>query len=566
MTFLTPDYLNTDFDGIKSKIIESLQKDDVFRDYNYEGSNITLIIELISYLSELNLYYNNKIAQNIFPDTVNLYENANRLAQWLGYNPRGYQASQTQLNINLTQDYVGHYWEPGDELYIPIWKNFIGEFEDEELNFVTVSDYSETTETSATSKEIKVDVRQGIVKEYTYYGFDIADDKIILPFLNFDHLDPDSTKDSIWLSVNGENWERVYDFFSDYSELNSSSNIYKLVYDKYQRYIIEFSSAHKIPKSTDEIVVQILETTGEDGNIASNTITQTEEDYIVYNITKDKAVPLDFTSFYNPVAALGGSSYETISEIKDNAKVYTYTQYRCTTPRDFSRFLETKSDVAKAHIWGQQEEKSDQVGDINKIWLSIIPNYWGTDTINVDAQEWELITGKSDTIEVPQSYSSVYTDKIKEYLETRELINNKKEFKVPDLVYFAFNIGLKTLNTYNFIEVVNDIRKKLNYYFSIPRQDFGNTIDFREIAEFLKDSTITTQTETFSNIRGIQYLTFREIFVSHDVHEPNEEQNYPQYKYSNYEIYVDNTLRPILLGNNQFPKVKTNLCTFLQEV
>lgn len=566
MTLLTPSYLNSDFSTMKSKVIEILQSDDVFKDYNYEGSNISLIIELISYLAELNLYYNNKIAENIFPDTTALYENANRLSQWLGYNPRGYLASQTQLDITINQDYVNQYWDVDDELYIPIWKTFIGEFEDEEYNFLTVNNTTVSSAPSATTLTIETDIKQGVKRSYTYHGFDLVDDKIILPFFQFDHNDVDSSKDSIWLSVDGNNWTRVYDFFKEYSGLQDDSKIYKFLFDKYKRYIIEFSDDHKIPENTQEISIDLIETLADEGNIASGTITKTEEEYIVYNITKDIKIPLEKTSFTNPVASLGGKVYETINEIQKNAKVYNYIQYRCNTSKDFRDFLETKADIEKANAWGQQEEESDKVADINKIWFSLIPNYWGTDTISVSGSSWELATGKSDTIDIPLNYSDVYKDKVKEYLEPRELINNKKEFIVPDLIYFAFNIGVKIYDTYNFINVVNDIRNKIDYFFSISMREFGDTIDFREIAEFLRDTTKVSSTDLFSNTKGIQYITVREIFTSKGVFEPNDVKDYPQYKYSDYKNFVDNTLRPIILGNKQFPKVKSNLCTFLQEV
>lgn len=565
MKFLTPDYINVDFENIKSNIIETLKNDEVFKDYNYEGSNITLIIELLSYITELNLYYNNKIAENVFPDTVTLYENASRLAQWLGYYPRGYRSSQCPLTLSITQDYVGQYWEEGDELNVSLWTNFTGSIDDESVNFVSDSSFL-TSPDNSTSYSFDIDVRQGVQKTYMYHGFDVIDNKIVLPNLKFDHLDPDSEGDSIWVLINDTYWERVYNFFEDYSEWQGNSNVYRLLFDKYKNYVIEFSSAHKVPKSTDEIRVFILETAAEEGNVASSTITTTPEDYIIYNTTKDINIPLDVTQFWNPIAAVGGSTFESIEEIKNNAKMHTYTQNRCVTSSDYSKFLETKSDIAKAFVWGQQEERSNKFSDINKIWIACIPDRWGTLTINVDVQDWELESGKSGTIEVPQSYAQSYKNRIKNYVEHRDIINNKKDFRVPDLVYFAFSIGLKTKNTYNFARVMNDITRKLDYYFSIPMQEFGTTIDFRDISEFIKDPNITAENDAFRNIRGIQHFTFREIFVSHEIGDYNVyyPENYPKYKYP-IEDWYDNTLRPIVLWNYQFPRVKTNLCTFVQE-
>jgi hypothetical protein len=113
--------------------------------------------------------------------------------------------------------------------------------------------------------------------------------------------------------------------------------------------------------------------------------------------------------------------------------------------------------------------------------------------------------------------------------------------------------------------VINDIKNKLDYLFDDTRVDFGETIDFRDIEKNILDTTIESDDDTFSYIRGIKYFKIREMHVNTDVYEPNYEQNYPQYKTDTYSSYVDNTLRTILLGPGQFPIFKSDVCNFTNE-
>ena len=77
---LTPSYLDLDFATLKQKFIDELSQSDLFKDYDFEGSNTSLLIEFVAYMAELNTYYLNKIAKNVYDETSDLYENVHRVA------------------------------------------------------------------------------------------------------------------------------------------------------------------------------------------------------------------------------------------------------------------------------------------------------------------------------------------------------------------------------------------------------------------------------------------------------------------------------------------------------
>ena len=81
----TPDYLNIDYNTYVAKFKELLAQSDIYRDFDFEGSNISLILEMMAYYGDVNTYFINKIAKNVYMETADIYECVNRLARQTGY-------------------------------------------------------------------------------------------------------------------------------------------------------------------------------------------------------------------------------------------------------------------------------------------------------------------------------------------------------------------------------------------------------------------------------------------------------------------------------------------------
>jgi hypothetical protein len=133
-------------------------------------------------------------------------------------------------------------------------------------------------------------------------------------------------------------------------------------------------------------------------------------------------------------------------------------------------------------------------------------------------------------------------------------MNSFEIYEVPDLVYFYFEIGLIINRTHNFNNVANAIKNKLVYYFKPENREFGEVIDFREVANFILNINETSSTDNFTSVRGIRNLVFRDIILSTGIYE-YQSDNYPQYNYSNFDPNTDNILRPIKLWYDQFPAI-----------
>lgn len=560
MATLVPDYLNIDFNTILQKFKEDLQNSDTFADYNFEGSNITLLMELNAYIAELTSYFVNKIAKNIHMETADVYECINRASRQFGYEPRGYRSSKGTLTVSVSGVTVGDYIKIS-----PFTQLESTEQTDEGDTIKVANTLLYSAPVTGSVHNFSVYIRQGEVQNITgYTGDDLIDDELLLPD---DYAFDDDIQDdipTIAVYVNGEPWTRVEDFYDELSPLYDEDNVYMFVYDRYRRNKVVFNSARNVPATTDTIQVYALKSLGADGNLASNTITTVPTNFI-YNMTRSRYVDTDKITINNPSALTGGSEPDNSTQIKNFAKAAANRQKRNVTAQDYRSHLEERSDVDVGQAWGEQEvAPSGSVLEYNKVHISVIPDQWGSGTITVSSGALTTNWGLSGAAYVPQTYSSEYTDSIKTYLEPRKHLSAYEIFEVPQLVYFSFDFGVRLKRLYEIEDVAQDIKDKLAYYFTAESQDFNSIINFNDIIEYILDPTEVSSTNEFANVKGIRNLNLRDIWTNLPIYESNTVGNYPYYVDSPY-TGKENQLRRIQLGLNQFPVLLSGSLRVLEE-
>lgn len=548
------DYLDVNFNTFKEKAIEILKNSDTFKDYNFEGSNISILIELLAYLAEINTFYQNKIAQNVYLESADLYDVVHKLAKQNGYYPKGYISSYTTLTMNISG-----YFSPGDQIYIPSYSSF---FTEENIQYLTTKDYTFNVPTSATDDEYNVefDVKEGNLTTLNFTGEDLIDYRLILPNQNFDHDNNNSnTHESIKVLINDEKWTRVENFYENISNIEINDNVYIFEYTKDKLYNISFSPTRNFPNDTDIISLYLIESSGSEGVIGANTLTKIE-DLFVENLTNGQIIPIENLTVTNNLASNSGSNPESIDIIKNNANNIFNSQYRCVTKNDYKTYFETRNDVIKAHVWGEQEISTEgNIQEYNKIHISVIPNFWGSSTITQTTSAWtpEWTSNPID-INIPTEFSQNFKNILSNYIEPRSMIIGFLEYELPKLIYFYFEIGIKIKSTYNFANVARDVKNKILYYFSSVNRNFNEIIDFRDIINYIKDENEISPTDSFSLVKGLNYIVFRDIQLNKTIYD-YESDNFPNYTMDDFDLNIDNTLRPIQLGLNQFPVINENL-------
>jgi len=561
MSTLVPDYLNIDFTTIINRIKSQLANSDVFKDYDYEGANFTILMELLAYVGEMNVYLLNKIAQNVHIETADIYEAVNRNARQMGYEPKGPVSSRGTVTVTVSGVTPDHEYKIAEYTQLESSE----EYDSEAIKFANTTLYSYTP-TGTGDFTLNITVRQGEVTQLTgYTGDDLVDNELVLPSNYAYDNDLDDDYPSLSLYVNGNKWIRLSDFYDDLSLLQDVQNVYQFVYDRYQRSKIVFSSSRSVPTADDTINLTVLKTLGSNGAVGAGTITILPTQFL-YDVTSSTWVANSFVSVSNSGVTTGQAAAEDANTIKSNAQTGLHAQFRNVTATDYISNLESRSDISVAQAWGEQDiAPSGNVNEFNKVYLSIIPTEWNSSTIGTADAWWNTDWNVSAAIISPSGYNTAWQSTLKSYIEPRKMISAYEVFELPDLVYFSFEFGVRLKRLYSLALVQNDIKNKLIYYFRSVNQNFNSIINFNDIIEYLLDTTQVSPTDNFDNIRGVRNLNLRDLDVNKIVYESNNISNYPQYVETSIEYTGENQLRKIQLGFNQFPILQSDAVVINEE-
>ena len=95
-------YTNLDFDQIKTSIKDYLRANSTFTDFDFEGSNFSILIDTLAYNTYITAFNSNMIVNESFLDSATLRENVVSLAGNIGYLPRSRTASTARISFNVT--------------------------------------------------------------------------------------------------------------------------------------------------------------------------------------------------------------------------------------------------------------------------------------------------------------------------------------------------------------------------------------------------------------------------------------------------------------------------------
>ena len=92
-------FTNLDFNQIKDTLKDYIQSNSEFTDYDFEGSNLSTILDVLAYNTYITSYNANMISNEVFIDSATLRENVVSLARNIGYVPRSKKSSRASINF-----------------------------------------------------------------------------------------------------------------------------------------------------------------------------------------------------------------------------------------------------------------------------------------------------------------------------------------------------------------------------------------------------------------------------------------------------------------------------------
>ena len=348
-----------DFDTIKLNLKTFLNQQSQFTDYDFEGSGLNVLLDILAYNTHYNAYYLNMVANESFLDTALLRDSVVSHAKTLGYLPHSMKAPNATINFLVSSPNT-----TDGTLTIPAGYSFLSNQIDSKVyNFVVLEDTIVTKANSSYYFE-NLDISEGQLITYSFNHNQTSNPKqtFLLPDNN---IDTTTIKVGVSSSPATTNIE-IYSLVTDILDIKNDSSVYYLQETKNGQYQIYFGNGIVGKSLPDGSVVSItyLVTNGTSANKANNFVgALTLSDSLSQTLTNFTVTPIS--------AAAGGSERETVDSIKFSSTAQFSTQNRLITTKDYESYL-TKNypSIDSISVWGGEEETPRAYG---KVFVSLKP-------------------------------------------------------------------------------------------------------------------------------------------------------------------------------------------------
>jgi len=448
-----------DFDQIKSNLIEYMKATDTtFNDYNYDGSAMSTIIDVLAYVTHINSMNANFALNETFLDTAQLRTSVVSHAKLLGYTPKSISPSVAYVNVRMNYDTTATpLWNhDGTNTPLPLsmprgtaFKTTI-----DGVDYPMFASDTSTINFNSGWNFSNIAIEQGTLTSVSYTYQNNTFEQYILPQAN---VNTSSIKVTVTDS-GSTNAAKVYTLNSNMVSLDGTSEVYFLEETRDGFYEVKFG---------DNILGK------RPGN--GNTI-KIEYAYIALGADVNGATVFEMNGSLNGntdetitlvTKAVGGAPRETKEAIKFNAPLAHISQNRAVTPDDYKAIIQNEfGDVDAVAVWGGE---SHDVPDYGKVYISVKPK--SADTLTATQKE----TLKTNILK-PKNVVSI----------TPVLID--PEYTYIDLeVFFKFNPNLATVTASG---LSTSIRNTLVTHNTDVLKTFGGVFRLSNVAKKIDDTNI----------------------------------------------------------------------------
>lgn len=355
-------FTNLDFDQIKTSIKDYLRANSNFTDFDFEGSNFSVLIDALAYNTYITAFNSNMIVNESFLDSATLRENVISLARNIGYVPRSRSASQAGIYFNVQTNTTS------PTLTLKAGLVCVGTVNDTSYTFsipenITTTVVNEVAIFGSFLNPIQIYQGTFLTKQFTVDGS--LDQRFILENSFIDA----STIVVYVKGINDSGLGREYSKAENILNIKSTSEIYLLQEVQDEKYEILFGDGifgKKLENGTIITATYII-TDGKDGNGPSSftfagSLLTSENNLI----TSSSPVSIQTQS-----PARNGGEIEPVSSIKYFAPRLYSAQYRAVTSRDYEAIIQQiYSNTESVSVVGGEELNPPQFG---KVLISIKP-------------------------------------------------------------------------------------------------------------------------------------------------------------------------------------------------
>ena len=352
-------YVNLDFDQIKVSIRDYLRANTNFTDYDFEGSNLSIIIDALAYNTYTTAYNTNMAANECFLDSATLRENVVSLARNIGYVPRSRRSARAKISFNVS--------DLTDTSTLTLNSGIICNGAGDNTNYIfSIPEDVTVAVTDGFAQFSNIEIYEG---NYITQNFTVDTSLFNQRFiLDNSFIDTSTIKVNVKSSVTATS-SVSYKQIDNIIGITSTSASYLLQEIEDERYELIFgdNTIGKKLSNDNYVTVSYITTDGKEGNGAS-------EFSFVGNITNQDGAAIN-PSLISLVSTIeksrDGDEIESISSIKYYAPRIYSSQYRAVTASDYESVLGyIYPNVESVTAYGGEEMNPPRFG---KVFISVKP-------------------------------------------------------------------------------------------------------------------------------------------------------------------------------------------------
>ena len=362
-------FSNLDFDQVKTTLKDYLQSNSNFTDYDFEGSNLSTIIDVLAYNTYITSYNANMVANEVFIDSATLRENVVALARNIGYVPRPRKAAKATITF-----YVDTADVTPKPVTMTLKKGVVagtrGNFGTQSFVFSILEDITvPVVDDIASFNDITIYEGTLLQANYTFSSRN-PNQKFILP-----NTGVDTELISVGVRQNQFNTSTsTYKLHDNLFDINSNSRVYYIQEINDERYELFFGDGIFGQSLEDQnyIIIDYIVTNGEDGN-GVNQFNFAGKLSHTHNAV-EYPITTGISLLSTGLQSSGGESIESVESVRKFApKIYS-TQNRAVSAHDYEALIPSKiyPETESISVFGGEELVPPQYG---KVFVSIKPRF-----------------------------------------------------------------------------------------------------------------------------------------------------------------------------------------------
>ena len=336
-----------DFDSIKTQLKTYLQTQTQFKDYNFEGSNLSAFLDVLAFNTFQNNFYTNMTMNEMFLDSAVLKNSIVSHAKELNYIPRSRKSAKAVVRVTINDEF-----ETNSTITIPTYTTFTSNYQGELFTFVTNETYVARRTAPGVFVADNVEIFEGsMLASFQREGFIVDADGVLRVQLTNDEVDTDSIV--VFVDAEQSDDRNVFTRANTIYGVKSDDKVFYLEPYLDNRYAVYFGKNEfgLQPEEFEDVRVRYRITSGDLAN-GANSFSASFIDGASITVTTISA-------------ASGGLERESMESIRYFAPKSLAVQERAVTTKDYEILLQQAFPEIKAvSAYGGEELDPPQFGRV----------------------------------------------------------------------------------------------------------------------------------------------------------------------------------------------------------